>query len=40
MPDSVLLEDGDNILGVGDELDRTEHGALWYAAAAVDVDRL
>jgi len=38
MPDSVLLEDGDDILSVGDELDRTEHGALWYAV--VDVDRL
>jgi len=38
MPDSVLLEDGYDVLDVGDELDRTEHGALWYAA--VDVDRL
>jgi len=36
VPDSVLLEDGDYILGLGDELDRTEHGALWYAAVGVD----
>jgi len=40
VPDSVFLGDGDDVLDVGecDELDRTEHGALWYAA--VDVDRL
>ena len=32
----MLLEDSDDILGVGDELDTTEHGALWYAAVDVD----
>jgi len=36
MPNCVLFEDGDYILGVGDELDKTEHGALWYAAVDVD----
>jgi len=28
MPDCGLLEDGDDVLGVGDKLDRTEHGSL------------